>query len=61
MVTVEDKRVKTAIRIVWLMQTYDIGWLIVVFLEVKYIESLPNSYLAYISRKVLGQVNKCLT
>ena len=44
-VTIMDSRIKETIRIVWLMQTYGIGLLILVFPEVKYIRSLLNSYL----------------
>lgn len=54
MVTIMDIRVKAGIRKVCLRETYSTVWLIMLFLEVKYIGSLINSYLIYISRKVLG-------
>lgn len=35
MVTLEESRVEAAMGIVWLTETYDVGHLVIVFLEMK--------------------------
>lgn len=59
MITLVDSSVKAAIRIVLYFQICGVG-IIMVFLIVKYIRGLLNSYLICINREVLSQVNKCL-
>lgn len=60
-VTTADSRVRAELREVCLAQTYGIGYLTVVFLQVKQMGSLSNFYLICISRRVLGQGGKSLT
>lgn len=60
-VTLIESRVKIVIGIVWLRDTYDIGELIMVFLEVKCMGSPQNSYSIPKSGRVQGQINKSLT
>lgn len=51
MVNIMDSRVQLAIRLVWLTQIYGFGYLITVFLEVKYIGNQLNSYLILYKQK----------
>lgn len=61
MITVMGRGAKAGITTIWLAETYGVGYLIMVSLEKKYMGSLLNSYLFWISRIIPGLVNRNVT